>query len=63
VVAPPWRLGSAPAIPAGVPRLGEHTRVVLAEHGVAAVEVERLLHKGVVAQAPPQTPAAAGGSP
>ncbi|GLZ07503.1 CoA transferase [Actinomadura sp. NBRC 104412] len=61
VVGPPWRLGSAPAVPDTVPRAGQHTREVLGELGVPADDLERLLLKGVVAEPVPGARTASGG--
>jgi len=49
-LAPPWRFERTPAaIRRHAPRLGEHTRDVLAEAGFSPEEVEALREKGVVA--------------
>jgi len=44
----PRRVGEVPAAPAGAPRLGEHTRPVLAELGLSDAEVDDLAAEGVV---------------
>jgi crotonobetainyl-CoA:carnitine CoA-transferase CaiB-like acyl-CoA transferase len=45
----PRRLGEAPTVPAGAPRLGEHTREVLAaDLGLTEAELDRLAADGVI---------------
>jgi succinyl-CoA---D-citramalate CoA-transferase len=44
----PRRVGEEPAAPTGAPRLGEHTRPVLAELGLTDAEVDALAAEGVV---------------
>ena len=44
----PRRVGEAMVVPSGAPRLGEHTREVLAELGIGDGEVDRLVKDGVV---------------
>jgi crotonobetainyl-CoA:carnitine CoA-transferase CaiB-like acyl-CoA transferase len=44
----PRRVGEAPVAPTGAPRLGEHTRAVLAELGLSDAEVDDLAAAGVV---------------
>jgi crotonobetainyl-CoA:carnitine CoA-transferase CaiB-like acyl-CoA transferase len=44
----PRRAGERPATPSGAPRLGEHTRPVLAELGVSDAELDDLAAEGVV---------------
>jgi crotonobetainyl-CoA:carnitine CoA-transferase CaiB-like acyl-CoA transferase len=52
----PVRFTEAPAGSGGMrpaPRLGEHSRQVLAEAGLSAAEIDALVESGVVGQAPP----------
>jgi len=44
----PRQVGETVATPSGAPRLGEHTREVLAEIGVDMAELDRLANDGVV---------------
>ena len=44
----PRRVGEPPAVPTGAPRLGEHTRPVLAELGLSDADVDELAAEGVV---------------
>jgi formyl-CoA transferase len=54
VVGPPVLVdGQRPAVRRMVPRLGEHTREILAEAGLDTAEVERLVAAGIAAEPPP----------
>ena len=57
-IAPPLLVdGERPAMRRPVPRLGEHTREILLEAGLAPEQVDRLLAAGIAAVTPPAGPA------
>ena len=54
VVGPPVLVdGERPPVKRMVPRLGEHTREILAEAGLGAADIERLVAAGIAAEPPP----------
>ncbi|MEM1435600.1 MAG: CoA transferase [Pseudomonadota bacterium] len=54
-LATPFNLsGEAQRTPALAPRIGEHSRAILAEHGLDDAAIDALIEQGIVGDGPPQ---------